>query len=552
MGPAVARGEGAVGTSRFSHGRWTGRSAAVAVALALGTLGLVGQPAVAAGCGSTSRGIWNDFNGDGSDELPIGVPSEDVGAIPEAGAVNVLYGPGPTATGDQFWSEASAGILSAAEDYDSFGQALAAGDFNGDGCGDLAVGVPHQDVSGVSSAGAVHIIYGSSLGLTEDGDAQWTQNTGTMLDTPADAEFFGWSLATGKFNADAYADLAIGVLYENDNGAVAVMYGSSAGLTDAGNQLWSQDSPGINGQDFECQSEFFGQAVAAANFNGDGVDDLAAGVPGEDLGGAGCGGVGYMEEVGAVNVIYGTAAGLSSAGDRVFHQNSTSVQEEAEANDRFGEELASGDFDGDGAYDLAVGVPDETIGGAGAAGVAQVLYGDAGGLSGAGDQVWSEESNGVPGSAETSDSLGFALLAGNFGKGPQGDLAIGTPGQEISGQGGAGWVHVLYGSSGAGLTASNDDVWSQDSPSVLDAAEVADGFGSEFGDAKFEAGVNSLAVGVSGEDIGFIGGAGAVHVLHGSTTGLSADGDQFWHQDRAGVLDVVEEADAFGAALAFG
>ena len=38
------------------------------------------------------------------------------------------------------------------------------GDFNGDGIGDLAVGIPLEDVSGKADAGAVQILYGTSQG----------------------------------------------------------------------------------------------------------------------------------------------------------------------------------------------------------------------------------------------------------------------------------------------------------------------------------------------------------------------------------------------------
>jgi hypothetical protein len=37
-------------------------------------------------------GLQADFNNDGADDLAIGVPFEFVGAIQDAGAVNVLYG----------------------------------------------------------------------------------------------------------------------------------------------------------------------------------------------------------------------------------------------------------------------------------------------------------------------------------------------------------------------------------------------------------------------------------------------------------------------------
>jgi hypothetical protein len=68
-----------------------------------------------------------DFNGDGFDDLAIGVPREDIGNIQNAGAVNVIYGTqgvGLTAAGNQVWHQDSPGILEVAEDGDDLGRSL--------------------------------------------------------------------------------------------------------------------------------------------------------------------------------------------------------------------------------------------------------------------------------------------------------------------------------------------------------------------------------------------------------------------------------------------
>jgi len=56
----------------------------------------------------------------------------------------------------------------------------------------------------------------------------------------------------GDFNGDGFADLAVGVSWEDvdsaqEAGAINVIYGSASGLASSGNQLWTQDSPGIKG-----------------------------------------------------------------------------------------------------------------------------------------------------------------------------------------------------------------------------------------------------------------------------------------------------------------
>ena len=67
---------------------------------------------------------------------------------------------------------------------------------------------------------------------------------------PEDLDYFGLSLASGDFDGEGFADLAVGGPGEDfraiaNAGAVNVIDGSSIGLTAARQQLWTQDSPGI-------------------------------------------------------------------------------------------------------------------------------------------------------------------------------------------------------------------------------------------------------------------------------------------------------------------
>src|SRR5918995_1288864 len=216
-----------------------------------------------------------------------------------------------------------------------------------------------------------------------------------------------------------------------------------------------------------------GQAPAPASlradFNNDGAEDLAVGVPFE--------GVGSIESAGAVNVLYGSAGGLSGAGSQLFTQDTAGVPGAAEDFDFFGFALAAGDFDNDGFADLAVGAPFESVGAIEAAGAVNVLYGSAGGLSGAGSQLFSQDTAGVPGTAEAFDIFGFALAAGDFDNDGFADLAAGAPGEGVGTIAGAGAVNVLYGSAG-GLSGAGSQLFSQDTAGVPGAAEAFDFFGS--------------------------------------------------------------------------
>jgi hypothetical protein len=86
---------------------------------------------------------------------------------------------------------------------------------------------------------------------------------------------------------------------------------------------------------------------SAADYNGDGFADLAVGTPFESVSGE--------QLAGAVNVLYGTANGLSAEGNQLWHQDHGGVLDQVEDGDLFGSGLAPADYNGDGFTDLAVG-----------------------------------------------------------------------------------------------------------------------------------------------------------------------------------------------------
>lgn len=150
--------------------------------------------------------VSSDFNGDGIQDLAIGVPLEDIGGIFNAGAVHVLYGSlaglQTSSPVDQFWRQDSPGVDNFSEPGDEFGHSLASGDFNNDGYGDLAIGV-REDLGVFDSAGAVNVLYGSSIGLrtspAPDGtgrtDQFWHQGKPDVEDTQENEDYFGFSFS---------------------------------------------------------------------------------------------------------------------------------------------------------------------------------------------------------------------------------------------------------------------------------------------------------------------------------------------------------------------
>ena len=87
--------------------------------------------------------------------------------------------------------------MDGSEANDCFGYSLTAGDFNGDGRDDLAVGAPHEDTgaSEIAGAGAVNILYGSAAGLTATGNQKWYQDSPGIGGTAEAGDLFGYTLA---------------------------------------------------------------------------------------------------------------------------------------------------------------------------------------------------------------------------------------------------------------------------------------------------------------------------------------------------------------------
>jgi hypothetical protein len=417
-----------------------------------------------------------DFDDDGFADLAVGAPGESIGRAGGAGAVNVLYGSagGLTGSGSQLFTQ----VGGAVEAGDAFGWALAVGDFDNDGFADLAVGAPSERVGSEFGAGAVSILYGSAGGLGTAGGQLFTQ----VGSAPEFDDRFGWSLTTGDFNNNGFADLAAGAPFEDvaslvDAGVVSVLYGSAGGLSTSGGQLFTQVGGAAEANDR------FGWSLASGDFNNNGFADLAVGAPSERVGNA--------SEAGAVSVLQGSAAGLTAAGGQLF----TQVGDPAESIDQFGSALVAGDFNNNGFADLAAGAQFENLGSATLAGAVSVLYGSAGGLSTAGGQFFTQ----VGGAIETGDFFGGALASGDFNNNGFADLAAGAPGEDIGrALFNAGAVSTLYGSAG-GLSTAGGQLFTQDSPGVPGTAEVGD----EFGEALAAgAGLAALSAAASGPSAG--------------------------------------------------
>jgi FG-GAP repeat protein len=547
--------------------------------------------------------VKGDFDGNGFDDLAVGVPFDLVtdqqgGAVHSAGAVNVIYGApagvqqaGLATPNNQLFSQSPCG-LSADEDGEEFGAALAVGDFDGNGFDDLAVGARRQAVvtslGTQSNAGAVFVFYGSPQGLTCTGAQMFTQDVLAVPGEEAEAgDRFGSSLAAGNFDGTTFGgrhvdDLAIGVPDEDvkrlgvdraDAGSVNVIYGLAGfGLRVVNAQVWNQTT-GLGG--VAEAGDHFGFALAAANFdgnfrNGTPIDDLAVGVPGEER-------VAGADDAGAVQIVFGSEARLTAEDSQFWMQGTSdtfgSVEGDPDRGDLFGSALAAANFGLDPtsaqpADDLAIGVPgEESATGEARAGAVNVLYGLIGrGLTTSGNKLWSQDASDIfgsmPGATEQDDRFGFALAAGDWSGGGVDDLAIGVPGESKSANAPnpnaakAGAVHVLYGSQSHGLRTLGTQVFRLEDISGAEA-NGGEQFGFAVATGDFDGSLgDDLVVAAPFESVPgqTIVSQGVAYVIyHDDRFARLGDRQEVWFQgqrDSLGILrGIAQLGDRFGLAL---
>ncbi|QDU65877.1 FG-GAP repeat protein [Engelhardtia mirabilis] len=501
-----------------------------------------------------------DFNGDGQSDLAAGAPYETLANLKQAGTVSVLYGDGDRQNLVQPATQWNGGP----EAYANFGQALAWGDFDGDGFDDLAVAAPAASVNGIAAAGVVTFFRGSKFGLTHDKGDALTQDTFGVEDEAEASDGFGWSLASGDFNGDGISDLAVGAPFEDTDsidasGCVHVLLGQvKVGLTGDGATYYRQGVGGLLDQ--REVWDFFGFELVAGDFRGDGYDDLAVGIPHED--------VNKAVDAGAVQIIPFYGGKLDFDNQQFWTQDSPGIVDETEYADNFGWSLAAGDFhfpglnQPDGADDLAIGVPGENPDKVEDAGAVHVLYGfPSKGLVHDFSTFLHQGMNGAWGEKlEVGDAFGYSLAAPVRGDGTA-SLAIGVPFEDVGSATDAGAVHVLtrliqtfwfniFDLSSITITQDSEYGGAEPSESGDRFGYTLANYGLPYDGDDFFVGYyenGNLAIGAPFEDLGKK--AGQVgQVSHGLLLGDSYLGLYSW-QDQLDPVETPEKGDRLGYGL---
>ncbi len=353
-----------------------------------------------------------DIDGDGTPDLVIGGYGEGTGSAYYAGAGFYMINDGSGLDGDTGYLFQSGGT--SAESNDQAGKAIALGDFDCDGFDDVALGAPYEDWGSTTDAGAITIHYSGGGAPGSAGSDVLIQNGGVATSTEK-GDNFGFSLAVGDFDADGCDDLAVGSPEEDwgstqATGVLVVLYGDPSGISTSGAQTFGPGFFGLSGQAYTR----LGYTVAAGDFDADGYDDLAVAAPYAAAGGQAGSGEVYVL-TGSANKLHADGPTLSQGG----------MLGSDEAHDHTGLAMAAGDFDGDGADDLLIGVPDEDYGATANTGMTILVYGAVGtGLDE--DDSYNSWQQGQGESRESGDGFGYSVAIGDVFNGG-GGLIAGAP-----------------------------------------------------------------------------------------------------------------------------
>jgi FG-GAP repeat protein len=339
----------------------------------------------------------------------------------------------------------------------------------------------------------------------------------------------GSDIGRADIDGDGSADAAVGMpWYADGSGAVDLRFTGSPSVLLRSGALGAGTGEG----------DGFGAAVAVGDLDGDGCADLVVGAPAEGQSDASDGAGGNE---GQVHLVFGKAGGVDLTSSIVLPHDSN-----GQNLDHFGEEIALvtrwDDAASRNVHDLYVAAPRAIVAGHAEAGEVfqfTIAPSATGRVTSTLRKRWTQNSAGVPGSAENCDGFGTVLAATDLG-----GVLVGAPNENVGSVRDAGTVWFLrVNAAGAAITSQ---AWSQNSPGVSGSAEIDDHFGSALGSRGLAA-----AVGVPDENSGSKANSGMIQTFSRNAGGGLTPRKGIT-QDSAGIPGGLEAGDRFGAQVAAG
>ncbi len=383
-----------------------------------------------------------DVNGDGYEDAIIGSPT----ALGGRGVTAVVFGTAAFAAKDTVnLSSGSSGVLrilgKSALDWSGF--STATGDVNGDGFKDIVIGAYQADALGRVNSGEVYVVFGSAtLGSQSYIDLSGTPSNVLSIHGTAPGDGFGYSVATGRVNGDAYDDIVIGAYLADTServnaGITYVIYGS-AGMKTLGTLDSATMTSGITRILGANTGDLSGSAVCTGDFDNDSFSDVVIGAP-EALGSRG-----------GAFVVFGASA-LQSTSSIDLNPFSTNVVKVFGrlSSYKAGTAVAAGDLNGDGLHDLAIGSPGGGPAAKNEAGEVEIIFGEIGfrarGVMYIGEYPVINTIRLY--GAMASGRSGSSLTAGDVNGDNRRELIIGAPAASPQGRTAAGALYVFSGAT---------------------------------------------------------------------------------------------------------